>query len=148
MSTPFSAADFAKLCFVPYNTIFVSFLAHIGHIGDMRSEQEAEVEHRAVRLMGNRNLNQAEWSDFNTWIDGAEKLLISQVEEQLSSGALVMAKTEDDLEIVGWCICRMEVSPMGNLHVGRRMPLWNRDRNGQRSLVIVSATGYTDLRQV
>ncbi len=141
MSTPFTGEEFRKLCFVPYNTIFVSFLAHIGHIGDMRSEQEAEVEHRAERLRANPNLNQAQWAEFNTWIDGAEKELIGKIEEQLSSGALGMAKTEDDLEIVGWCICRMEVLPMGNLRVGRRMPKWKVEQDGQRSLIIISATG-------
>ncbi len=140
MSIPFSSEEFRKLCFVPYNTIFVSFLAHMGKIGDMRMEQEAECEHRTERLRANPNLNQAEWSDFNTWIDGAEKELIRQIEAHLAAGTLVMAKNESDLEIVGWCLCRMEVSPMGNLHVGRRMPVWKKEPNGSRSLTIQTAT--------
>ncbi len=134
MTIPFTRSDFHKLCYLPYNTILVSFLAHGADIQGMRDEQAAEVEHRARKLRQHPEMDQDGWGGFNAWVSRIERSFINQLEEGMACGQLAPAKGMDDFEAAAWYICRLETTMMGTWPPFPVQPRWTEHR--QQGMVL------------
>jgi len=128
VTRPFTQDTFDRLCYLPYNTVLTSFLAHGLHevvdFAGMRNENEAEVEHRAERLSQHPELENRDWERFNAWLKYTERSFINQLEEGVVLGSLLPAKVVTDYEPVAWYVCKLDVTMMGDWPVRPVRPHW------------------------
>ncbi len=124
MSIHFTQNDFHRLCYLPYNTILTSFLAHGVDFKGMRDEQEAEVEHRKEKLRSHPELHQLGWSLFNQWVGSSERGFISQLEEGVAAGKVIPATAATSFEPVAWYICMLDAPMLGKWKAMPVEPHW------------------------
>mgnify|MGYP000072158094 CR=1 FL=1 len=137
----FTLDDFLKLAYLPYNTQLASFVANVGVIADMRTEQAAECAHRTAKLMQHSSLLDLDtWKQFHAWVDTAERSLIDQIDQALCNGDLLIPLSMPMVDPAALRICMMPVPNMGTFRAPRVSPRWVQRSSG-RELVIDQAPG-------